>query len=101
MFHMAFIGDMIGGGEMMIVLVAVLLLFGAHRLPEIARNLGKTVSRLNRAFDEVKEQVTRPHTMDEKAPSAPSPRDKIIPESTIKKASLEKAPHDEHDTRAG
>ncbi|MDD5439950.1 MAG: twin-arginine translocase TatA/TatE family subunit [Candidatus Omnitrophica bacterium] len=39
----------IGMGELLVILVIALLLFGANRLPEIARALGKAVKEFNKA----------------------------------------------------
>ena len=41
----------IGTGELILILVAALLLFGG-RLPEVARNLGRTVGDLKRGFSD-------------------------------------------------
>ena len=55
---------MIGPPELMIVLVIVLVLFGAKKLPELARGLGKSVtnfkSGLNEAPDEETEVAAQP-----------------------------------------
>jgi sec-independent protein translocase protein TatA len=42
----------LGYQELMIILVIVLLLFGAQKLPELARGLGKSVSEFKRAQNE-------------------------------------------------
>jgi sec-independent protein translocase protein TatA len=42
----------LGYQELMIILVIVLLLFGAQKLPELARGLGKSVSEFKRAQSE-------------------------------------------------
>ncbi|MFA5890452.1 MAG: twin-arginine translocase TatA/TatE family subunit [Actinomycetota bacterium] len=44
----------IGTGEMFVVLLIALLVFGPQRLPEIARNLGKAV----RAFQQESQKAT-------------------------------------------
>lgn len=48
----------IGMGEMMIILLVILLLFGAKRLPEIARALGGSIFEFKKAvnsdFTEIK-----------------------------------------------
>lgn len=36
----------IGGGEILIILVVVLLLFGATRLPKLARSIGESAKEL-------------------------------------------------------
>ena len=39
----------VGMGELLIILVIVLLLFGAKRLPEVARGIGKSLKAFLRA----------------------------------------------------
>ena len=41
-----------GTGELLIILVIVLFLFGAKRLPEMARGLGESIRELRRSLDE-------------------------------------------------
>ena len=40
---------MIGGWELIVVLVVVLVLFGGKKLPDFARNLGKGVREFKKA----------------------------------------------------
>ena len=42
----------IGFSELLVILVIVLLLFGAKRLPDLARSLGKSVSEFKKGRDE-------------------------------------------------
>ena len=42
----------LGYQELMIILVIVLLLFGAQKLPELARGLGKSMSEFKRGQNE-------------------------------------------------
>jgi len=44
-------------GELLIILVIILLLFGAARLPEIARSLGKALAEFKKAAREVKDDL--------------------------------------------
>ncbi|MBN2743094.1 MAG: twin-arginine translocase TatA/TatE family subunit [Marinilabiliaceae bacterium] len=53
----------ISGGEVMVVLLLVLLLFGNDKLPEALRMLGKAIGRVNAARDEIARQVN--HSMDD------------------------------------
>lgn len=46
----------IGGGEILVIFVLFLMLFGAKKLPGIARSLGKSVSEFQRAAREVREE---------------------------------------------
>lgn len=43
-----------GMGELIVVLLIVLLLFGASKLPEIARALGKSIKEFKKAGKEIK-----------------------------------------------
>lgn len=47
----------IGFPELMVLLVVVLLLFGARRLPEIGASLGKGIREFKRSFTEVSDSV--------------------------------------------
>ncbi len=47
----------LGMGELLIILLIILLLFGASRLPEIARALGKSVKEFKKAGREMKEGI--------------------------------------------
>ena len=46
---MAFLGGSLGPGEILLVSLVILLLFGARRLPSIARSLGRTLEEFRRA----------------------------------------------------
>ena len=46
-----------GMGELVVVLLIVLILFGASRVPEIARALGKSISEFRKAGKEVQDNI--------------------------------------------
>lgn len=48
----------ISGAEIFIILVIVVMLFGADKLPELARGLGKGMQQLKNATNEVKKEIT-------------------------------------------
>lgn len=48
----------IGAPELIIVLVVVLLLFGAKKLPELAGSLGKSMKEFRKATNEADEETT-------------------------------------------
>lgn len=54
----------LGGPELMMVLFIVLLLFGANRLPELARGLGRAMREIKKATSGVEEEIRS--AMDEK-----------------------------------
>jgi sec-independent protein translocase protein TatA len=49
----------IGGPEMMLILVIVLMLFGGQKLPELARGLGKSMKEFKKAAAGVEEEFKR------------------------------------------
>ncbi len=48
-----------GGGEIAIIMVAILLLFGGKKLPELARGLGKGIREFKDASEGVKREIHR------------------------------------------
>lgn len=49
----------IGGTEIIFILFIVVLVFGADKLPEIARGLGKGMRTLKDATNDIKHEVTK------------------------------------------
>jgi len=47
----------ISGQEIFIILLVVLLLFGANKIPEIARGLGKGMREFRKAADDIKREM--------------------------------------------
>lgn len=51
-----------GGQEMLLVFLVVLLLFGAKKLPQLARGIGKSAGEFKRARTEFENEITRAET---------------------------------------
>ena len=49
----------LGGPEMIVIFVVILLLFGAKKIPELARGLGKSMGEFKKAREEFEREVTR------------------------------------------
>jgi sec-independent protein translocase protein TatA len=49
---------MVGGQDLIIILVIVLVLFGGKKIPELLRGVGKGVGELQKGLDEGKRQLT-------------------------------------------
>lgn len=54
----------LGTGEIIIILVVVLLLFGARRIPELARSMGRGVNSFRQGLNEVSDQIKSADTPD-------------------------------------
>jgi len=59
MSTLALLPNLFGGDGLMILLI-LLLLFGAKRLPELAKGLGSAVREFSKAKDEIEHELTRP-----------------------------------------
>ncbi len=57
-----------GGGEMLIVLLIVLLLFGPSQLPKMARGFGQAIREFKKAQREITDEIQR-----EEPPASPPP----------------------------
>ena len=62
----------LGGGELVLVLVVILVLFGAKRIPEFAKGLGKGINEFKKASREVTEEIERAGDATPE-PKAPAP----------------------------
>lgn len=49
----------VSGGELILVLLAVFLLFGPNKIPEIAKNIAKGLYKLKKATSEIREEVDK------------------------------------------
>lgn len=54
--NLALIGGL-GGTEVFLIFLAVLLLFGAKKIPELARGLGKSLGEFRKAKDEFDREI--------------------------------------------
>jgi sec-independent protein translocase protein TatA len=79
----------LSGPELMLVLVVILVLFGAKRIPEFAKGLGKGINEFKKASREVTDEIERagqeppssPHnnppantTVSSPSPNIPAPK---------------------------
>ena len=59
----------LGGGEIILILAIVLILFGAKKLPELAKGLGQGIKEFKKATHNVSEEVRE--AMAESHPTVP------------------------------
>ncbi|HAQ70669.1 twin-arginine translocase TatA/TatE family subunit [Salibacteraceae bacterium] len=48
----------LGGGEIFVVLMFVLLFFGSKRIPDVARNLGRGIRQFKNATEDIQRDIT-------------------------------------------
>jgi Tat protein translocase TatB subunit len=56
----------IGGSEIVIIALLVLIIFGPSKLPQMARDLGRFVGEARRSIDEFKDELTAASDEEEK-----------------------------------
>ena len=70
---MNMIGAFLGGWEIVLILAVVLILFGAKKLPELAKGLGSGIKEFKKATREVTDEISS--AMDE----TPTPPKRLPP----------------------
>lgn len=56
-FYMHFLFSLPGGGEWIFIILAIVLLFGGKKIPELMRGLGKGIREFNDAKGKVKDGI--------------------------------------------
>ena len=92
----------LGGGEIILVLALVLILFGAKKLPELAKGLGTGIKEFKKATKEVTDEVSS--AMDETPPPAkrlpPTPTTPSVSSSETNQAEAQTVPQSSAGTKA-
>jgi sec-independent protein translocase protein TatA len=61
----------LGGGELMVVLVVALILFGSKRIPEFAKGIGQAMKEFKKASSDVSYEIH--NAMNQETPPSPPP----------------------------
>ena len=81
----------LGGPDLIIIMGIVLLLFGAKKLPELARGMGQAVREFSKAKDEFSNEINRP-------PAPPPPTVQIEQPKSPVTEDPHQQQHDQHTT---
>jgi sec-independent protein translocase protein TatA len=68
-----FLISMPGGSEWVLIILAVLVLFGGRKIPEFMRGLGKGIREFNDAKNNVKKELEDGMTEKDNKPAASTP----------------------------
>ena len=49
----------LGSGEILLIVIAIFLIFGPSKIPELARGLGKFINEVKRASEDIKTEINR------------------------------------------
>ena len=79
----AMIAGIFGGWEIILILAVVLILFGAKKLPELAKGLGQGIKEFKKATREVTDEIQNStvDTPPPAKPAAPAPSRADLPAS--------------------
>jgi sec-independent protein translocase protein TatA len=58
--------DNMGMGELLIILLVVLVLFGSKKIPDLAQGLGKGIREFKKAIRDVEEDIKVPNSSEKK-----------------------------------
>lgn len=50
----------LGAGEIILILLVILILFGAKKIPELARGIGKGMSEFKKGLKDVENEIKNP-----------------------------------------
>lgn len=56
----------LGTGEIIIIVFAILLLFGAKKIPELMRGIGKGINSFKQGMNDISDEINRPADGDDK-----------------------------------
>lgn len=86
---MVFTAGMPGGSEMLLVLFVILLLFGAKKLPELSRALGKSLGEFKKGKEDIEKEIRNIQTDVHKEMTKPDPvpEKQAAPEDEVKSPS--------------
>ena len=48
-----------GSGEILLIVIAIFIIFGPSKIPEMARGLGKFINEIKRASEDIKTEINR------------------------------------------
>ncbi len=65
----------LGFGEILMIMIVILLLFGAKRIPEVAASFGKGIKEFKKNINDVTHEVTTPSRTDALRAEAPRTTD--------------------------
>jgi len=88
---------MLGGWEIVLILAVVLILFGAKKLPELAKGLGTGIKEFKKATRDVTDEI---HTAMEEPPPTPKSLPSSSPQPTTQVEAQQTVPQSTPGTKA-
>ncbi len=83
--------EMPSGGELFVIVIAIVMLFGSKKIPELARGLGKGIREVKNATNEIQREI-REGAKDMGVPANPLDIKKQVEEMITKDVNVEVKP---------
>jgi sec-independent protein translocase protein TatA len=82
-----------GGGEIIFVMAAGLILFGANKIPQFAKGLGQAIKEFKKASSDVSNEIHTAMNQESSPPAPPPPPTKMLtaPETAVPAATVPKS----------
>lgn len=68
----------LGGGELIVIFLVILIFFGANKIPELARGIGQGMNEFKKASDSLKDEIEKGK---EGIQSSPPKKEKVSKET--------------------
>ncbi|MEO5570955.1 MAG: twin-arginine translocase TatA/TatE family subunit [Bacteroidia bacterium] len=75
--------DSLGGGELLLIFVVVLLFFGSKSIPGIAKGMGKATREFRNAMNDVRSEIETSVNVQEKNPLPKKTEENVTPDPEI------------------
>ena len=72
----------LGGTEVVLILAVVLILFGAKKIPELAKGMGQGIKEFKKATREVTDEIHNAPVETSAKPAAPAPASQSVAQSS-------------------
>jgi sec-independent protein translocase protein TatA len=80
-----------GGGEIIFVFAAALVLFGANKIPQFAKGLGQAIKEFKKASSDVSNEIHSAMNQETPPPPTPPAKPQAAPETAAPAATVPKS----------
>jgi sec-independent protein translocase protein TatA len=80
-----------GGGEIIFVFAAALVLFGANKIPQFAKGLGQAIKEFKKASSDVSNEIHSAMNQETPPPPPPPAKPQAAPETAAPAATVPKS----------
>jgi Tat protein translocase TatB subunit len=86
-----FILDSLGTSELLLILAVALIFFGPRKLPQISRQIGKSLAEFRRASEDFKRTWEREVSLENAQSQSETPESRLPTDESIMAATIERA----------